>query len=110
MAWLIYLQFRGDFTAKAELTLLSSRAGLVVEPGAKVTYNGVEIGRVGRIGMVDMDGTPKAKLSLDIDPDYIEFIPANVDAEIQATTVFGNKYISFSSPKTPLHNVFRVAT
>ena len=101
VAGLIYMQFRGDFTDKTELTMLSARAGLVVEPGAKVTYNGVEIGRVGRIGTVDVDGTTKARLSLDVDPDYIEFIPANVVAEIQATTVFGNKYVSFSSPDDP---------
>ena len=101
VAGLIYMQFRGDFADKTELTLLSSRAGLVVEPGAKVTYNGVEIGRVGRIGTVDVDGITKARLSLDVDPDYIEFIPANVVAEIQATTVFGNKYVSFSSPDDP---------
>ena len=98
---LIYMQFRGDFIRSTELTLVSSRAGLVVEPGAKVTYNGVEIGRVARIGTVDVDGTAKAKLSLDVDPDYIEFIPANVIADVSATTVFGNKYVSFSSPDNP---------
>ena len=98
---LIYMQFRGDFIRSTELTLLSSRAGLVVEPGAKVTYNGVEIGRVARIGTVDVNGTTKAKLSLDVDPDSIKFIPANVIADVQATTVFGNKYVSFSSPDDP---------
>jgi phospholipid/cholesterol/gamma-HCH transport system substrate-binding protein len=97
----IYLQFRGDLTDKAQLTLLSPRAGLVVEPGSKVTYNGVEIGRVSRIGMVDEHDTPMAKLTLDVNPRYLKYIPANVAAEIRATTVFGNKYISFSSPKDP---------
>jgi phospholipid/cholesterol/gamma-HCH transport system substrate-binding protein len=101
VAGMIYLQFRGDLTPKTELTLLSSRAGLVVEPGSKVTYNGVEIGRVGRIGLVDAAGTQKAKLNLEVDPRYLELIPANVDAQIRATTVFGNKYISFSSPEKP---------
>ena len=98
---LIYLQFRGDLTDKDKLTLLSSRAGLVVDPGSKVTFNGVEIGRVSQIGMVDVDGTPKAKLTLDVDPAILRFIPTNVVAEIRATTVFGNKYISFSSPDEP---------
>ena len=51
----IFLQFRGDLSDKDQLTLLSSRAGLVVDPGSKVTYNGVEIGRV-RIGSIDVDG------------------------------------------------------
>ena len=95
------MQFRGDLTDKTQLTLLSPRAGLVVEPGSKVTYNGVEIGRVSDIDMVDERGTPMAKLTLDVNPRYIKYIPANVAAEIQATTVFGNKYISFSSPKYP---------
>lgn len=101
VAAFIYLQFRGDLTKKTHLTLLSPRAGLVVEPGSKVTYNGVEIGRVSRISMVDENGTPKAKLTLDVNPDYFKYIPANVAADIRATTVFGNKYISFSSPKHP---------
>ena len=100
-AGLIFLQFRGDLTDKEQLTLLSSRAGLVVDPGSKVTYNGVEIGRVSRIGLIDVDGTAKAKLTLDVDPDYLRFIPTNVDAQIRATTVFGNKYVSFSSPENP---------
>ena len=97
----IYLEFRGALDGKTQLTLLSPRAGLVVEPGAKVTYNGVQIGRVSRIGMTDERGAPMAKLTLDVKPGYIEYIPANVAAEIRATTVFGNKYISFSSPKNP---------
>jgi phospholipid/cholesterol/gamma-HCH transport system substrate-binding protein len=101
VAGLIYLQFRGDFIPATKLTLVSPRSGLVVEPGAKVTYNGVEIGRVARIGTVDVDGTAKAELSLDVDPDYIKLIPANVVADVQATTVFGNKYVSFSSPEDP---------
>jgi phospholipid/cholesterol/gamma-HCH transport system substrate-binding protein len=102
LAGLIYQQFRGALADKTELTLMSPRAGLVVERGAKVTYNGVEIGRVSRIGMVDERGTPMAKLTLDVDPKYIQYIPANVTVEIRATTVFGNKYISFSSPKDPV--------
>jgi phospholipid/cholesterol/gamma-HCH transport system substrate-binding protein len=101
IAAFIYVEFRGGLGAKTQLTLLSPRAGLVVEPGAKVTYNGVQIGRVTRIGVTDERGTPMAKLTLDVKPGYIKYIPANVEVEIQATTVFGNKYISFSSPKNP---------
>ena len=101
VAAFIYLQFRGDLTDKIHLTLLSPRAGLVVETGSKVTYNGVEIGRVARIDMIEEHGTPKAKLTLDVNPRYISNIPANVVAEIRATTVFGNKYISFNSPESP---------
>jgi phospholipid/cholesterol/gamma-HCH transport system substrate-binding protein len=101
IAAVTYLQFRGDLTDKTQLTLLSPRAGLVVERGAKVTFNGVEIGRVARIDFVDEHGTPKAKLTLDVKPRYLSYIPANVVVEIRATTVFGNKYVSFSSPENP---------
>jgi phospholipid/cholesterol/gamma-HCH transport system substrate-binding protein len=99
---LVYFQFRGQFQPKTRLTLLAARAGLVMDPGSKVTYNGVEIGRVGTIAAVDVGGQPRAKLSLQVDPRYIRLIPANVDANIKATTVFGNKYVAFSSPKNPV--------
>ncbi|MCV7280573.1 MCE family protein [Mycolicibacterium flavescens] len=98
-ATLIYLQFRGTLADTVRLTLLSTRAGLVVEPGAKVTFNGVEIGRVGRISAAD--GAARARLLLDVEPRYLDRVPANVTAEIRATTVFGNKYISLSSPRDP---------
>jgi len=103
VAAFIYLQFRGDLSDKTQLTVRSPRAGLVVETGSKVTYNGVEIGRVSHIDMVDEHGAPMAKLTLDVIPRFLEYIPVNVAAEIRATTVFGNKYISFSSPKNPSH-------
>ncbi len=98
---LVYMQFRGDFTPKTHLTMLASRAGLVMDPGAKVTYNGVEIGRVTDISRVERDGQPAAKFLLDVYPRYVNLIPANVVARITATTVFGNKYVSFTSPKNP---------
>jgi phospholipid/cholesterol/gamma-HCH transport system substrate-binding protein len=101
IAAFVYQEFRGGFGGKTQLTLISPRAGLVVEPGSKVTYNGVEIGRVSRIAMTDERGAPMARLTLDVKPGYIQYIPANVTAEIRATTVFGNKYISFSSPENP---------
>lgn len=98
---LVYFQFRGDFAPKTRLTMLSSRAGLVMDPGAKVTYNGVEIGRVAGISEVQHNGKPASKFALDVYPKYINLIPANVDAQIKATTVFGGKYVSFTSPKNP---------
>jgi phospholipid/cholesterol/gamma-HCH transport system substrate-binding protein len=98
---LVYLQFQGDFTPKTELTMVASRAGLVMDPGSKVTYNGVEIGRVAGISEVKRDGKPAAKLVLQVNPKYIKLIPANVVANIEAATLFGNKYVSLSSPDNP---------
>jgi len=98
---LVYGQFRGDFTSKTKLTLVASRAGLVMDPGAKVTYNGVQIGRVANIAETVRDGKPAAKLTLDVYPRYLPLIPANVNADIKATTVFGGKYVSLTTPKNP---------
>src|SRR6201996_1032230 len=100
--WLVFLQYRGDFTEKTKLTMLSDRAGLVMDPGSKVTYNGVQIGRVTKIDEIERDGKPAAKFTLDVYPKYLKLIPANVDAKIVATTVFGEKYVSFSAPENPL--------
>ncbi len=96
---LIYGQFRGDFTSKTTLTMLAARAGLVMDQGSKVTYNGVSIGRVAGVTEVEHRGKPAARLALDVDPQYVDLIPSNVIAKIQATTVFGNKYVSLTSPK-----------
>ncbi|RAU91304.1 MCE-family protein MCE1A [Mycobacterium colombiense] len=98
---LVYGQFRGNFTPKAELTMLASRAGLVMDPGSKVTYNGVEIGRVGSISETVRDGNPAAKFTLQVYPRYLKLIPSNVHADIKATTVFGGKYVSLTTPKNP---------
>jgi phospholipid/cholesterol/gamma-HCH transport system substrate-binding protein len=100
--WLVYLQYSGEFVDKTKLTMLSDRAGLVMDPGSKVTYNGVQIGRVADINEVERDGRPAVKFTLDVYPRYLHLIPANVDARIVATTVFGEKYVSMTAPKNPL--------
>jgi len=97
----IFLQFRGDLSPRTALTLLSSRAGLVMETGSKVTYNGVIIGRVGKVASAERDGKPIAKVTLDVDPRFLASIPSNVNADIKASTVFGNKYVALTTPKNP---------
>jgi phospholipid/cholesterol/gamma-HCH transport system substrate-binding protein len=99
---LVFFQFRGDFTPKTQLTMVASRSGLSMDPGSKVTYNGVQIGRVAKIQEITQNGQSRAKFTLDVNPKYIHLIPANVEANLRATTVFGNNYVSFTSPKNPV--------
>ena len=99
---LVYLQFRGDLTPKAELTMISGRAGLVMDAGSKVTYNGVEIGRVSTVSAAESNGAPAARITMNVNPRYLAMMPANVDADIRATTIFGNKYVALSSPRNPV--------
>src|SRR3978361_1531738 len=101
IGFVLYSQFRGDLTPRTKLTMVAARAGLVMDPGSKVTYNGVEIGRVSGISEINRDGKPAARVVLDVTPKYVNMIPANVAADVKATTVFGNKYVALSSPKNP---------
>lgn len=89
--------FDRRFTPYARVTVTSDRAGLVMESGGKVKMRGVQVGRVSAI-----DGTTDAvRLELDIDPDQLKYIPANVDAEIRSTTAFGSKYVDLVYPNDP---------
>lgn len=110
VATVVWFQFRGDFTPREKLTMMSARAGLNLDPGTKVTFNGVEIGRVADVNAVSVGNEPRAKITLEVDPEYLQLIPANVVADISATTVFGNKYVSFSSPENPARDRVSAAT
>ncbi|OPX10193.1 MCE family protein [Mycobacterium sp. AT1] len=90
--------FQGTFRSVVPVTLNAERSGLVLETGAKVKLRGVEVGRVGKIGAGDQGG---AQMKLDIDSDQIRYIPANVQAKIAITTVFGAKFVDLSYPKEP---------
>ena len=68
-----------------------------METGAKVKMRGVEVGRVKSIE----GGDGKASLQLAIYPDQIQFIPANVQAQIQSTTAFGAKFVDLVYPVDP---------
>src|SRR6476619_27936 len=71
---LVYLQFRGDFLPREQVTMMSDRAGLSMDPGSKVTYNGVEIGRVATIEAVNVGDEQKAKVVLDVNRDFVHLI------------------------------------
>jgi phospholipid/cholesterol/gamma-HCH transport system substrate-binding protein len=89
--------FRGTFNTYAPVTLTSDRAGLVMDPGGKVKLRGVQVGRVSDV----MGGDRSVSLKLDIFPDQLKYIPANVSAQIRATTTFGAKYVDLIYPAEP---------
>ena len=89
------LLFNGTLRKVVPLTLVSDRAGLVMEPGAKVKLRGVEIGQVGSIGT---DSANRSTLTLKIDPKPFRFLPSNVEAEIKSSTAFGAKYVDLVVP------------
>jgi phospholipid/cholesterol/gamma-HCH transport system substrate-binding protein len=89
--------FNGSFTRGVPVTLTSDRSGLVMEPYSKVKMRGVPIGRVVTVN----GGLNQVSLRLEIDPDQIDYIPANVEARISATSLFGAKFVELIYPTNP---------
>jgi phospholipid/cholesterol/gamma-HCH transport system substrate-binding protein len=89
--------FAGTFRRYIPVILTADRSGLVMESGAKVKMRGVEVGRVGRV----IGGSDSVGLRLEIFPSQVRHIPANVEAEIMATTAFGAKYVDLIYPDNP---------
>jgi phospholipid/cholesterol/gamma-HCH transport system substrate-binding protein len=90
--------FQGDFTPAAAVTVVSPRAGLVMNPDAKVKIGGVPVGKVASI---DSLPTGQAALHLAMDPSALPNIPANVLVDITSSTVFGAKFVELVPPADP---------
>lgn len=91
------MSFSGTLRSYVPVTLTADRSGLVMDTGAKVMLRGVQVGRVNQIAD-DKNGT---RLKLEIEPDQIRYIPANVEAQISATTAFGAKFVDLVIPQNP---------
>lgn len=94
-----FFAFNRDLQRYARVTVTSDRAGLVMDPNAKVKYRGVQIGRVSSITTGD-----SVKLGLELYPDQLRYIPANVGAQIVSPTLFGAKYVDLIDPSDPSTN------
>lgn len=102
VASLLFQQFRGTFSDTVRLTVMSGRSGLVLDPGAKATFNGVQIGRVKHIDAVQLGGGPSvARLEVHVGSRYLSVMPANITADVVASTIFGNKVLAFTTPSNP---------
>jgi virulence factor Mce-like protein len=90
--------FRGSFTESVPVTVLSSRAGLVMNTDAKVKMRGVQVGKVASI---DTRPDGQAALHLAMDPSKLHLIPANVLVDIASSTFFGAKFVQLVPPADP---------
>jgi phospholipid/cholesterol/gamma-HCH transport system substrate-binding protein len=98
-----YLSYTAVFTSVDTVTVLSPRAGLVMERDAKVKYRGIQIGKVKDIEYAG----DQAKLTLAIDSSQLPYIPSNANVRIGGTTVFGAKAVEFLPPDNPSGNTLR---
>jgi phospholipid/cholesterol/gamma-HCH transport system substrate-binding protein len=101
-----YLGYTAAFTSTDKVTVLSPRAGLVMEQDAKVKYRGIQIGKVENIEYAG----DQAKLTLQVNSRDLAYIPANADVKIAGNTIFGAKSVEFVPPESPLGTTLRPGT
>lgn len=90
--------FEGSFTQTVPVTVISQRAGLVMNQDAKVKMRGVQVGKVASIESLP---NGQAALHLAMYPSDLQFIPANVLVDIASSTVFGAKSVELVPPAEP---------
>jgi phospholipid/cholesterol/gamma-HCH transport system substrate-binding protein len=79
--------FQGSFAQTVPVTVVSPRAGLVMNVDAKVKMRGVQVGKVASI---ESRPNGQAVLHLAMDPPQLRFIPANVLVDITSSPVPAN--------------------
>jgi virulence factor Mce-like protein len=90
--------FRGSFTETIPVTVISDRAGLVMNPDGKVKMRDIQVGKVASIESLP---NGQAALHLAMDPSQMHLIPSNVSVDIASSTVFGAKSVELESPPDP---------
>lgn len=89
--------YKGALDSTIRVTLLSTRVGLMLEPGSDVKVRDVVVGRVRTVRFDDGQAT----IDMDIDSSRARDLPSNVAAAIDPTTLFGRKFVTLESPSTP---------
>jgi len=95
--WLTFAFFNKTFVDYDKVTLVGPKAGLNLPENADIKLRGMIVGEVR--GIRSTDGT--IEVTLGMDPDLIDQVPADVTAEIVPKTLFGEKYISLIAPENP---------
>ena len=90
--------FQGSFTQSVPVTVLASRAGLVMNTDAKVKMRGVQVGKVDSI---EARPNGQAVLHLAMYPSEMHLIPSNVLVDLTSPTVFGAKFVDLVAPAEP---------
>lgn len=87
--------FQGGAVESVPITVLSPRAGVVMNPDTKVKLHGAQVGKVSSIDNLP-DG--RAAIHLAMDPSRLHLIPSNTRVDIESTTVFGSKFVQLIPP------------
>ena len=74
--------------------------GQSLRVGGDVKLKGVLVGRINEIERPNRES--KCRITLGINPDNVEDVPANIGAQIRAKTVFGEKWVELLLPEDPV--------
>ncbi|MEU2068897.1 MCE family protein [Streptomyces anulatus] len=97
LVWVSVSVYEKDFTDDATVTVRTGAVGNEMHTHADVKLRGVVIGQVRSIA-TDGDG---ARLTLAIDRDKLDQVPADVTAQMLPTTLFGARFVALVPPRIP---------
>jgi phospholipid/cholesterol/gamma-HCH transport system substrate-binding protein len=94
--WLTYAFFTKAFVDSDDVTLLSPTAGVNLPQNADVKLRGMTVGELRAVD-ADAEGV---RMTLAMDPDLIDEVPAGVTAQLVPKTLFGEKYVALIPPES----------
>lgn len=103
LVWVSVSVYEKDFTDDATVTVRTGAVGNEMHDNADVKLRGVVIGQVRSIA-TDGDG---ARLTLAIDRDKLDQVPADVTAQMLPTTLFGARFVALVPPRIPTGSTLR---
>jgi len=89
--WAAYNQV---FTDRSDITLTTGTLGNALQKGSDVKLNGVPVGTVSAIEPRDGGAT----LTLALQPDVLDELPADTTARLLPKTLFGERYVALIRP------------
>ncbi|WP_229051906.1 MCE family protein [Aeromicrobium sp. Leaf350] len=93
--WLTFAFFNKTFVDTDDVTLETSKAGSQLPQNADVKLRGMIVGEVTGQEVTDTG----VILTLGMNPDLIDQVPAGVTAQILPKTLFGEKYVALIPPE-----------
>lgn len=89
--------YNDAFRSTVPVQIRTDRSGLMMDIGSDVKLSGKVVGRV---MAVSYSGS-QATIDLDVQSDQLKWIPENVGADLNASTLFARKYVSLTRPENP---------
>ena len=95
LVWTTVLLYNKAFTPVVEVELRTNKIGNQLSAPTDVKLRGLIVGEVRKV-QTDGEG---ATLELALDPEHVDLIPANVEAQLLPKTLFGEKFVSLVIPE-----------